>query len=191
LSAAVVGKAAGISKAEVSRIERALSPKVPLLTVARLGGVVGLDISVRAFAGPAALRDGAHVRLLDGFRALLPASIRWAVEVPLPISGDQRAWDALLSTPDWRYGAEAETRPTDAQAVVRRIALKARDGGVDGVLLVLRDTRTVRLLVREAEGELAAFFRVPARTALARLKEGRDPGRNAIVFVPASSRGPF
>ena len=74
----------------------------------------------------------------------LHRSISWASEVPLPITGDQRAWDGLIWTAEWRFGVEAETAPRDAQALIRRIQLKARDGPVDGVLLVVPITRAVK-----------------------------------------------
>src|SRR3982751_3610335 len=88
--------------------------------------IVGLDLVVRTYPGPRALRDTPQLTLLTDFRGALHASLRWAVEVPLPIAGDERAWDGLISTPGWRYGVEAETLPRDAQALVRRINLRLR-----------------------------------------------------------------
>ena len=45
LSLAAVARVAGISVAELSRIERGLAPMVPYLTLARCTAVVGLDLS--------------------------------------------------------------------------------------------------------------------------------------------------
>ena len=39
---------------------------------------------------------------------------------------------------------EGETRPTDIQELARRLALKKRDGGVDRLILVLKDTEWCR-----------------------------------------------
>jgi transcriptional regulator with XRE-family HTH domain len=139
LSLATFGAAVGISEGEVSRIERGLSSKVPLLVLARLCGVVGLDLAARAYAGGMALRDASSAALLADFSRLLHPSLRWDTEVPLPIAGDQRAWDGMVRGNDWRFGAEAESSPRDGQALVRRIQLKVRDGMVDGVLLLLPD----------------------------------------------------
>ncbi|HYK96353.1 MAG TPA: helix-turn-helix transcriptional regulator [Candidatus Dormibacteraeota bacterium] len=183
LSLAACAQVAGISVAELSRIERSQSPMVPYLTLARCASVVGLDLSSRLFPGPRALRDAGHVALLADFRAGIHRSIRWATEVPLPIAGDLRAWDALVARDTWRYGVEAETGPRDAQGLNRRLQLKARDGEVDGVLLVLRDNRANRAFVRAAADELGPTFPQSSARALERMRAGVDPGGNAIVFL--------
>jgi hypothetical protein len=182
-----------MSVAELSRIERSKSPMVPYLTLARCASVVGLDLSSRLFPGATALRDAGHAVLLGDFRAAIHRSIRWAAEVPLPIPGDLRAWDALVARDSWRYGVEAETGPRDAQALNRRLQLKARDGEVDGLLLVLRDSKTNRAFVREAMVELSPTFPQSGARSLEPLRAGVDPGGSAIVFIPprtAHSRTP-
>ena len=184
LSVDAVASALGLSNAEVSRVERALSPKVPLVTLARMASVVGLDVSVRLFPGASPLRDAAQVALLSDFRASLHRALRWATEVPLPMDGDQRAWDATVSGTDWSYGVEAETLPRDAQALVRRLQLKLRDGGLNGVLLVLRDTRRTRQFMRAAADELAGAFPAPGRRASELLAAGLQPGGSAVILVP-------
>lgn len=188
LSIDVVAGATGMSNAEVSRIERALAPKVPLVTLARLAGVVGLDLVARLYPGPRVLRDQAHSNLLNDFRACIHPSLRWATEVPLPIPGDQRAWDGMILGSDWRFGAEAETAPRDGQAVARRLALKLRDGGVDGLILILRDTHRSRLFVEETRTHLGDLFPVRARVALASLRAGRRPEGNAVIVLPYDAR---
>lgn len=188
LTIAAVAAALGISTAQGSRIERGLAPQVPLAVVVRFATLVGLDLVVRTYAGPAALRDSPQLTLMEDFRGLLHASVRWAVEVPLPIAGDQRAWDGLIWGTGWRYGVEAETLPRDAQALLRRLNLKQRDGEVDGVILVLRDTRRVRAFRQEAAAVLAAGFRVPGPDALRRLRAGEDPGGSAVILVPSRPR---
>jgi transcriptional regulator with XRE-family HTH domain len=181
LSIDAVAATLGISNAEVSRIERGLAPKVPLVTLCRFAAVVGLDLVPRLYPGATPLRDRAHVELLSMFRSSLHRSLRWAVEVPLPISGDQRAWDATISGSSWIYGIEAETLPRDAQALVRRLKLKQRDGGVDGVVLVLFNTRRALEFLRQAADELAPAFPVPGARASELLRAGVNPGGNAIV----------
>src|SRR5687767_7545326 len=109
---------------------------------------VGLRLHARAYPDAAPIRDIAHARLLQRFRMGLHRSLRWATEVPLPIRGDLRAWDGLVMGPAWRVGVEAETRPRDAQALKRRVLLKARDGEVDAVVLLLLDSRHNRQLLR-------------------------------------------
>jgi hypothetical protein len=170
----------------VSRAERGLVPGARLIEVAELLSVVGLDLSCRAYPAGQPIRDAGHVALLAAFRSRLHRSLRWATEVPLPLPGDQRAWDAMVTGPDWRYGVEAETRPTDAQALERRLALKQRDGDVSGVLLVLPQTRAAADFVRAAATGLVDAFPVPSKRALELLGAGIDPSGNAIVVVPVS-----
>jgi transcriptional regulator with XRE-family HTH domain len=175
--------AAGISNAELSRIERDLSPRVPLITLARCAAVVGLDLALRTYAGPTRTRDAGQADLLRDLRALLHPSLRWASEVPLPSPGDQRAWDGMILGPDWRFGVEAETSPGDAQALARRLSLKWRDGEVDGLLLVVRDGRRAREFLEAASAVLESLFPTSARQALGALRAGRAPTGNAIVVL--------
>jgi hypothetical protein len=83
----------------------------------------------------------------------------------------------------FRIGVEAETRPRDAQALQRRLALKRRDGGVDHVLLALAATRGNRAFLREAGRAFAPDFPVTGRDAIAALAAGRDPGGSTIVLL--------
>lgn len=178
-----VGRAVGLSPAQVSRIERALVPSVSVLQLARLSSAVGLDLTVRAYPGGEAIRDAAHAALLDRFRAKLHRSLAWRTEVPLPIPGDPRAWDATIRGTGWILGIEAETRPRDLQALERRIALKRRDGGVDRVVLLLGDSRHNRSLLRDHADALLVHFPVPGRRALELLGAGVDPGGSAVVLL--------
>ena len=58
---------------------------------------------------------------------LIPASIRVRREVPLPIPGDRRAWDAGITDGTVRASIEGVSRIDDMQALARQIALKTRD----------------------------------------------------------------
>lgn len=184
LTLATAGHAAGISIAELSRIERGLAPRVPIVALTRCASAVGLDLVVRLYPGGPPVRDVAHVQLLADFRARLHRALHWATEVPLPIPGDKRAWDAAIRGPNWSYGVEAETSPRDAQALNRRLRLKLRDAGADGIILVLRDSRRTAHFLREAADELVPNFPVPGRRALELLGAGVNPGGSSIVIVP-------
>ena len=184
LSVDAVAAAVGISNAEVSRIERGLSPRVPAISLGRLAGAVGLDVALKAFPGGDPLRDAGQQALIASFGRLLHPSLRWATEVPLPISGDARAWDGLVAGLSWRHGVEAEMQPGDEQALLRRLRLKERDGQVDGVLLVLPNTRRVKAFLRAAGGELRAMFPVPGPVATTRLAAGDDPGGSSVLVLP-------
>jgi transcriptional regulator with XRE-family HTH domain len=185
-----VARACGLSASAVSRIERGLIVRVPLVMVAQLLSVVGLELSARAFPGGEPIRDAGHEELLRSFRTRLHASVRWATEVPLPASGDLRAWDGVAAGSTWRYGIEAETGPTDGQALARRLARKQRDGMVDGVMLVLPAGRRTTVFLRETGDLLQPSFPVPGRRALELLGAGVDPGGSAIVVIPVVRRLP-
>jgi transcriptional regulator with XRE-family HTH domain len=183
LSLAMVGASVGITAAAVSRIERGLAPEVSVLRLAQLSEAVGLELSLRFYGGGLPVRDAAHAALLARFHQAIHPTLRWAVEVPFPRPGDQRAWDALVAGTGWRYGVEAETAPRDVQALARRLAMKLRDGNTDGILLVLPKTRRVREFLVAGQGLLDATLPVSAATARARLAAGLDPGGDAIVLI--------
>ena len=94
LGQADVASALGISVAQYSPIERGLSPDLTIATAVRLYAVLGLDLSVRAYPVGDPIRDAAHVALLERLRRLCHPSITWRTEVPFPMAGDLRAWDA-------------------------------------------------------------------------------------------------
>jgi hypothetical protein len=71
--------------------------------------------------------------------------------------------------------------PIDGQAALRRLTLKQKDGLVDGVILLLPDTRQARLFRREFAGLLAEQFPVRSIDALRHLAAGEDPGGSAII----------
>jgi transcriptional regulator with XRE-family HTH domain len=183
LSQTAVGLAAGVSHGEVSRVERGKAPWLTIDQLCRLSVVIGLDPSPRFYPGPHPLRDAAHAALLRRFASRLHDSIRWQAEVPLPQAGDQRAWDGVTTGVNWRFGVEAEMRLADAQAVCRRIQLKDRDGGVDGVVLLLADTSRNRQAVRDGAATLSPVFPTPGREIGAALRAGRRPAGSGIVLL--------
>ena len=181
-----VGRAVGMSYTTVGRIERAELPSATVTQLARIGAVVGLDVRVRAYPGPTPLRDAGQIALFDRFRLRLSPSLVMRTEVPLQIEGDLRAWDAVIAGFEPAAGplhTEGETRLYDAQSQLRRIALKARDSGVDTVLLVIADTPRNRAAVRAAGPMITEGYPIPPRAALAALAAGRHPGESALVFV--------
>ena len=103
-------------------------------------------------------------------------------EVPLPIDGDLRAWDAMIRGADWRRPAEAETVLDDIQALERKLALKVRDGGADGVILVIADTPRNRRVLAAAPGTFSAFDR-NARGVLSALAAGREPRGSSLILL--------
>lgn len=189
LSLAAVGAAVGLSRSQLSRIERSLAPSATVVQLVRIGAVVGLDVLVRAYPGADPLRDVGQIRLLDRFRRRLPANLTFRTEVPLPIIGDQRAWDGWIdgltggSSSTKGLAVEAETRIADFQAQSRRLALKMRDGGVDHVLMVVADTRANRSAIAAAQNAVTELFPITARRVLAALAAAVHPGGSALVLL--------
>lgn len=181
LSLREIARATGISAPQGSRIERGVMATVGIEQVARMGAAVGLDLSARLYPAGDPIRDAAHAALIERLRSRLHPSLVLLTEVPLPIPGDRRAWDAVIRGIGWQMPAEAETRPRDMQALDRRIALKLRDAGFESVLLVLLDSAANRRLVRS--GAVPSRFVLDGRSALARLAEGRDPGGSAVILL--------
>ena len=180
-----MGRPAGMSQSEVSRYERGLIP-VDLERAVLLHSLVGLDLAVRSYPGGTPLRDRAHAALLARFRARLHPRLRWDTEVPLPNDRDQRSWDAVTWSPSpdrWAVPIEAESRPTDWQALERRLKLKMRDGHVDLVILLIADTRHGRAFVRALGAAITEAFPVPARDALQALGAGRRPSGSSLILL--------
>jgi hypothetical protein len=167
----------------VSRLERAAATNVSVRQLVRVGAVLGLDASIRFYPGGDPIRDAAHVALLARLRARLQPGLRWRTEVPLPIAGDRRAWDAVIAGPGWTIGVEAETRLRDVQAVLRRTALKGRDGELDGVLLLVADTRSNRAAIRTAGGPPLEGFPLRQRDVLDALRTGNRPDADGLVIL--------
>ena len=181
LSQTTVARVIGVSQAQISLIERGDYPTVSILTLARLAAAVGLELSVKGFPAGQPIRDKAHVALLERFRRAVGAGWRMAAEVPLPIRGDKRAWDRLMRGFGFTFGVEGEMHPTDMQELGRRLGLKKRDGGVDRLILVMPDSKWCRQLV--AYNELRVTFPIRSAAALDALRNGRDPGGDAIVLI--------
>jgi hypothetical protein len=80
-------------------------------------------------------------------------------------------------------GIEAETRPSDLQAVERAIALKVRDSGVDRAILLVASSQAKRAMIRRHVSVVRQTFPMDTRGTLASLAAGRDPGANGLVVL--------
>ncbi len=184
LSQVEVGRSVKLSRSQVSRIERAMSPDASVRHLAQLAAVLGLELSVRLYPAGTPIRDRAHLALLERVRLRLGPGLRWRTEVPLPDRHDMRAWDAVVFGGGSGFAVEAETRPRDVQALQRRLALKLRDDpNVRHVLLVLADTRWNRRLLREHGDALRRAFPTDGATALDSLAAGQSPDGDAVVLL--------
>ena len=182
LSQDAIGAACGISGSAEGRIETGVTRIVDIRTLAAMAAAVGLDVRLRAYPAGDPIRDAGQIRLLERLRARLHPSLRWSTEVPLPIDGDLRAWDALIRGDEWRIVVEAETVIDDLQALERHLALKRRDGREDHAILLVADTRRNRRALAAAPAVFGTFSR-DARPILRALGSGADPGMSAIVIL--------
>ena len=177
-----LGAAAGLSGSEVGRVERGESPWLTTVHAARLLSSVGLDLWVRAYSGGLPVRDAGHLQLLARFEARLPASVHCHREWPIPGSRDRRALDLFLAGLPLRTGVEAETVLDDLQALQRDVNLKRRDAGLDRMILLVRDSRRNRDILRSTDA-LQRSFPMSTRATMAALGRGQDPGADAIVVL--------
>lgn len=183
LSQRQVAAAAGISHAEVGRIERAIASRVPFVALSTLGSVLGLDISIRAYPDGEPVRDAAQIALLARLRGLLPRDLTWRTEVPLEVASDMRAWDAVIGGPGWQIPVDAESRLRDVQACTRRVALKRRDDNREVVILLVADTRHNRGVIRLAGPDLRGDFPEPGQRVLRALTNGSRPAASGIILL--------
>ena len=182
LSQAAAARRARLSQATVSRIERGMTAAT-VDDLAALAGVVGLDLAVRLHPGGSPIRDAAHVRVMGRLKALLPTVFRYAVEVPIPIPGDQRAIDAVVVEPPLQVGFELESRLLDMQALVRRANLKQRDARLARMVLVVPDTPANRAAALAGRETLGEAFPMSHGAVLTALRAGEPPVANGILWV--------
>jgi transcriptional regulator with XRE-family HTH domain len=182
ISQAALGAAVGLSKAEVGRIERGAAPWLTVIHAATLLSALGMELSANAFPISSPMRDAGQLRLLEEFEVRLPPSVGRTREWPIPIPGDLRAIDLLLTGLPARIGVEAETMLHDLQALERDMRQKQRDGGLGRMILLLRGSRHNRETLKQADA-LRRAFPLGTRAILAALARGRDPGGDGIVLL--------
>jgi transcriptional regulator with XRE-family HTH domain len=186
LSQTALGRAVHMSAAKISRLERAQLPRLAIMDASRVAGVPGLDLVVRVYPGGSPLRDAAHAERLRRILSHVRRPLRHRLDVPLPQRPDQpmeqRGWDAMLYGHGRRTGIELEMRLRDAQATIRRHALKRRDDPVEGFLLVLADTRTNRRIYAENADLWPQLPRLRTSRVLATVEAGDHPP-SGIVFI--------
>ena len=183
ISQAEHARVVGVHQTTIGRIERGELPSVSLQVLAECFAVLGHEFGARAFASGSPIRDAAHVDLLTRFRGRVSDSWHWSYEVPIGGAGDPRAWDAVISEGATRVPVEAETWLRDVQALLRRLDGKLQDAGGRHLVLVVADTRSNRDVVRAAGEIFRSAFPVSAAAALTALRDGRDPGGNALIFA--------
>ena len=178
--------ASGSSRSQLSRFERGAIDRASITDLGAWFAVLGLDLVIKAYPAGDPIRDRAQLALLERLRGRLHQSLRWRTEVPLPIPGDLRAWDAEVRghrPKPWRARIEAETRIADGQALERRLALKLRDDPGGHLILLVSDTRANRAALRSMGTALRDLLPLETRAILSALVAGRDPGGSGVVIL--------
>jgi transcriptional regulator with XRE-family HTH domain len=182
ISQTVLGISVGLSKTEIGRVERGEAPWLTILHAAASLSVVGLELGARAYPAGSPLRDVGHLKLLEDFEARLPSSVGRIREWPMPIPGDLRAIDLVLTGLPKRIGIEAETVLDDLQALEREIRGKQRDGRLDRIILLVRGSHRNREILAGSDA-LHRAFPLNTRAVMAALARGADPGADGIVLL--------
>ena len=177
-----VARAVGVTQSAVSRAERGRHEGNSIEALAVHFAALGMRLSLKAYPVGSPVRDRAHLALLGRLRQLVSDAFGWHPDALVGTTGDQRAWDVLLSGPA-RIGVDAETRLYDIQAIQRRCQAKARDSGVDHIILLVADTRHNRRVLTEHAADLGAVFPLKARHIRGSLAQGRDPGASGVVWL--------
>ena len=177
-----VGRAARITAAYVSRIERGRAPGITHRTLTELAAVVGIRLWMRAYPTGRRLLDAPQLELFTKLTGRSDARLRWRTEVPVPIAGDLRAADALATLGTATVQFELITRLADFQAQSRAALLKKRDLGADRLILVIKASHANRRALAEAEAAVAASFPLGTRRILGAMGKGVDPGGDGILF---------
>jgi transcriptional regulator with XRE-family HTH domain len=182
LSIREVARRVGVSADTIRRLERGDLNAMTIDLVARVAVVLGLELATSLHLNGDPVRDRGHLALLARLRARMTKALKWRVEVPVPIAGDLRSGDAMVTVNAGDILIEAETHLHDIQAILRKGAAKARDLGAIRFVLLVADTRHNRRVINE-HPDLAERFPIDTRTCLARLARGEDPGGDALVIL--------
>jgi transcriptional regulator with XRE-family HTH domain len=185
LSLDVVARAAGISPALLSRLERHHLQRPRPDHLAAVAAALGLDLRLTAYPAGEPIGDRVQLRLMPAFRARIHPAVLWRGEVGLPIRGDRRAWDAVAICEDGGWtGLEGISRFGEVDGILRRVNLKQRDDPrITRVVLVVSDTVRNRDALRLGGATVRADFPLDTRGVLAALGAGRTPPLNGVVLL--------
>lgn len=186
LSLRTCAGASGASYPQLLRFERGDIERLNVPDIGAWFAVLGFDIAIRPYPAGDPIRDRAQLALLDRLRTRLHPSLRYRTEVPLPIEGDLRAWDAEIRGHEprqWRARIEAETRVADGQALERKLALKLRDDPGGHLILLVADTRANRRALATLGPGLREMFPAKPREILRALVAGHEPPGSGIVLL--------
>lgn len=178
-----LGNAIGVSPSEISRRELGRSRRLTGQKLAMHAAAVGLKLSIRLFPVGGGIRDAAQARYIAAFVARVGRGWKVTLEAVIPLAGDLRAVDVLLTSERSRIAVEVITRLADAQAQIRAAQLKARDIAATRLILVIAGTHANRNALASARPALLSSFDFDSRRQLGDLAAGRDPARDGIIVL--------
>lgn len=182
LTQAQVAVALGVSRTWVNRVERRRARRLSAEYIVRHAAVVGLRASVKFYPGGGAIRDEAQARYIARFVERIGHGWRVTLDAAIPIAGDLRGIDVLLSNGTFRIAVEVITRLRDLQAQIRTAEQKRRDIGADRLILVIAASHANRRALADVRATLLASFELDARRVLRALAHGHDPGQDAVIL---------
>lgn len=183
VSQRAVGQLVGCSQSEINRIERREYLSVSLPRLCEIAAVLGLEVSVGLHPAGEPIRDKGHQALLARFAGMVSPAWVLRREVPFPMRGDDRTWDAVLRLDQARVGVEAETRVRDVQALVRKVRGRERDSGADHIIVLLSDTAHNRRLVGQLREALGDRYATAAGAVLNELRSGLPISGSAVITI--------
>lgn len=173
----------GKSTSHVSRVEHGLLKAIGIVQITKHAAVVGLKPWVRLYPVVARPLDAAQLALLGRFRERISDAWKVILEAPMPLPGDLRAADALISIDGCVCVVEIITRMADFQAQLRSAQLKKRDMHATRLILVVAANATNRRALHQAGVAVGDAFPLNTRATLRALAERRDPGADGLVLL--------
>ena len=179
-----------MSRSLLGRIERDELGSPDLADMAAIAAALGLRLRIGIYPQGKPIADGVQLRLLRELSRQLAPELTWRSEVPLPINGDLRAWDAVISSRDDRAGIEGISRLGAIDVTIRRVQQKQRDDPrVRSVLLAVADTVRNRDAIATAGNTLRDSFPLDTGGVMRDLRRGRIPRVNGIVLIRVPRTG--
>ena len=183
MTQAAVATQLGKSISHVSRVEHGLLRTIGIVQVTKHAAVVGLKPWIRLYPVVARPIDSAQLALLARFRERISDAWHVILEAPMPLPGDLRAADALISIDGCVCVVEVITRMADFQAQLRSAQLKKRDSHATRLILVVAANATNRRALHQAGAAVRDAFPLDTKATLRALAEGRDPGADGLVLL--------
>jgi transcriptional regulator with XRE-family HTH domain len=185
LTQAAVGRAVGLDRTVISRLERG-DPRVGLPIRFRVAAVLGADLRMSAYvnSGPL-IRDAAQARIVE--TVLAGVDRRWRATVEAPIAGfDRRSIDLRLDGTTCTVICEVEARVGSLEEMIRELHSKrdaVRNSLASGpragipihAVLILPRTRHHQAIVREHPRTIEAAFPMPSEAIAAVLRDATLP----------------